>query len=101
MEIALYCLSYTKNIKDMADTFILPLQYQGEDKEFNCELRAWGYTYRIAVDLGGSEVLFEPDEEGKFRAAVPEAAPRKENWDIGLLSAIANQLQFYLEEGSS
>jgi hypothetical protein len=100
MEIALYCLSYRKNIKDMADTFILPLQYQGEDKEFDCQLRAWGYTYRIAVDLGGSEVLFEPDEEGKFRAAAPDGAQRKENQDIGLLSAIAEQLQFYLKEGS-
>lgn len=84
----------------MADPFMLPLEYKGEEKEFDCELRVMGYTYKIAVALQGAEVLFEPDEEGNFRAAVTDARLRKENWDVDLLAAIARQLEFHLK-GSS
>lgn len=76
----------------MAEAFILPLEYQGEERDFDCELRPMGYTFKIAVVVDGSEILFEPDEEGNFRAALPNPEENKVRWDKDLLRAIAGQL---------
>jgi len=54
----------------MAQTFIIPVIYEGEETDFEASFQSSGYTYRIAVDVFGTEVLFEPDEEGSYRALI-------------------------------
>ena len=47
----------------MNESFDIPVIYKGEEILFNGELLAYGYSYKIQVDVNGSIVLFEPDEE--------------------------------------
>ena len=54
----------------MEQTFIIPVIYEGEETDFEASFQPYGYTYRIAVDLFGNTVLFEPDEEGSYRALI-------------------------------
>ena len=57
----------------MEQTFIIPVIYEGEETDFEASFQPYGYTYRIAVDLFGTRVLFEPDEEGSYRALISPA----------------------------
>jgi hypothetical protein len=54
----------------MAQTFIISVIFEGEETDFNASFEPYGYTYRIAVDLFGTKILFEPDEEGSYRALI-------------------------------
>jgi hypothetical protein len=54
----------------MAQTFVIPVIFEGEETDINASFEPYGFTYRIAVDLFGTKVLFEPDEEGSYRALI-------------------------------
>jgi hypothetical protein len=63
----------------MNELFLIPLIYQGNEHEYKARFERWGYTHRIAVLIGEMTVVFEPDEEGAYRAlnaghpgAIPE-----------------------------
>lgn len=84
----------------MADTFTLTVPYKGKEMEFEGELRILGYTYKIAMQVQGAEVLLEPDEEGKLRVALSNLEDRKMNWDRDLLAAIAHQLESLFNKDS-
>jgi hypothetical protein len=65
-------------------------------------LRVYGYTHKIAVMVEGTEIIYEPDEEGKYRAFIPENFPDSSQFksefigkmpDPVLLEVIANQLE--------
>ena len=47
----------------MAESFTLVVNYEGKEYQLDSELRVFGYTHKIAVNLVGGEILFEPDEE--------------------------------------
>lgn len=78
----------------MDDTFMLPVTYQGEELEFESRLLTLGYIHRFEVDVNGVPVLFEPDEEGSYRALItPEQVETKGSLlKYELLLAIAEQL---------
>ena len=50
----------------MDDLFIIPLDYMGKSYEFETRIMSYGYTYRIEVDVEGTKVIFEPDEERNY-----------------------------------
>jgi hypothetical protein len=52
-----------------------------------------GYTYKIAVSLFGSELIFEPDEERNFRAVVDPAIERTKEYPAEILQKIAQFLE--------
>jgi hypothetical protein len=52
----------------MEDPSILTVNYKAVDKVFNARLLLQGYTHKIKVQIGETEVFFEPDEEGGYRA---------------------------------
>ena len=74
----------------MTELFTLAVVYNGKEYHFCCALKAYTYTYKIAIDVDGAEVLFEPDEERHYRAVVP--ATFYKEIDAGLLKAIAEEL---------
>ena len=47
----------------MEDTFDIPVTYNGKELLFKSRLLILGYTHKISVDVNGTEVLYEPDEE--------------------------------------
>jgi hypothetical protein len=55
----------------MDEPFFIPCRYKGVDRQFTATFQAFGYTFRFHVDVDGTDVIFERDEEGNFRAIIP------------------------------
>jgi len=81
----------------MAEFFTLAVLYKGEERQFDSELRVTGYTHKIAVNINGTEILFEPDEERNYRAVVSDADINKNRIDIELIKLIAAELEANLK----
>ena len=76
----------------MDDSFFLTVNVRGVERQFTASLHVFGYTHRFHVDVDGTEVLFERDEEGNYRAIVPPENLRKLP-DTGLLQSIAEAIE--------
>lgn len=76
----------------MDEPFELPVFYKGEEHFFTSQLQQSGYTHKIIVNIHGTEVAFEPDEERNYRALID---PEKMDKDIqiDLLKAIAESIE--------
>jgi hypothetical protein len=74
------------------ETFILPVEYNGKEFEFETSLQRFGYVYKFHVDVNGKEIIFEPDEEKNFRAIIPFGESMDHETDVELLKAIAETL---------
>lgn len=80
----------------MNEPFDLPVTYNGKERLFPARLLQLGYTHRFQVDVYGTEVLFEPDEERRYRA-IADADALPTNVDTGLLQAIAEGIEAALK----
>lgn len=82
----------------MPDDFEIPVVYRGKEISFPGQLITMGYSYKIQVDVYGSLISFEPDEERNFRAlvAVNELSENKEV-NKELLEVIAQSLEDILK----
>lgn len=58
-----------------------------------CALQNWGYSYRILVYLDDRTIVFEPDEERRFRALVQPEDQQQTAPSPVLLAAIAEELE--------
>jgi hypothetical protein len=76
----------------MAEPFTLVVSYKGKEYHFDSELRVYGYIHKIAINIEGEEMLFEPDEERNYRAVSPDYEGSKAKIDIGLIQAITKEL---------
>jgi len=77
----------------MNEPFNLPVIYQGTEHEFKARFERWGYTHRIAVLIHETTFIFEPDEEGNYRALNnPEQSGAAALVNINLLQAVAEKL---------
>jgi hypothetical protein len=75
------------------DELTLPVDYNGEELELPVRMYPYGYTFRVEVLVGETAVIFEPDEEGSYRALVSaEQADNNKMLSQGLLQAIAEAL---------
>jgi hypothetical protein len=72
----------------MEDSFIIPVQYNGTLREFEASLQVFTYTHRFQVSVEGTDVRFERDEEGHYRAVIYPENPGKIP-EAGLLQSIA------------
>jgi hypothetical protein len=55
----------------MCQEFEIPVVYNNQQFYFKARLLQLGpYTPKIQVDVNGTEVLFEPDEERTYRAYI-------------------------------
>jgi len=78
----------------MNEPFILELTFQNKAYELETGFQRYGYTHRIAVIIDNVTVLFEPEEEGSYRALVsPEQIEQSQTLSTGLLQAVANKLE--------
>jgi hypothetical protein len=51
----------------MNEPFIIPVNYDGQEKEYKARFERWGDSHRIFVLVDETTVVFEPDEEGGYR----------------------------------
>lgn len=82
----------------MEEPFQLPVSYKGHDHSYEAQLHLRGYTYQIRVTVEGTDIYYERDEEGAFRAVLANDAAEKEiqKIDRELLEAIMQQLEALL-----
>jgi len=52
----------------MTEPFTISVYYKGSTLDLTARLVVLGYTHQFRVSVGNSEVYFEPDEEGEYRA---------------------------------
>lgn len=76
----------------IGEAFELPVQFKGHERLLPARLVRFGYSYRIYVQAGDAEILFEPDEERNFRAMVEDAVAR-DKIDVELIRAIVEALE--------
>ena len=77
----------------MDNDFEIPVTYATKEYNFPAKLIAYGYTYKIEVDVFGNPIAFERDEEQNFRAIINTADLQETgSIDKDLLALIAEQL---------
>lgn len=54
----------------MDDEFILPVTFNGNEMELSARLLNYGYSSKLEVEIEGTKVIFEPDEERNWRAVI-------------------------------
>ena len=74
------------------EPFMINVSYKGAEREFQAVLRLYGYIHRFHVDVEGTDVQFERDEEGNYRAIIPPDTKGKIP-DAGLLQQIAGAIE--------
>jgi hypothetical protein len=52
----------------MDEEFIITILYKGAERHFPAKLLLQGFTHKFQVFLPETDVYFEPDEEGHYRA---------------------------------
>ncbi|MBC7828063.1 MAG: hypothetical protein H7122_09970 [Chitinophagaceae bacterium] len=74
----------------MDDSFEIPVLFNQKELLFPARLLHQGFTHKIKVDVNGLTIIFEPDEEGNYRAIIDDILLEKANEiNISLLKTIA------------
>ena len=82
----------------MDDTIEIPVNYKNKDLIFEAKFLQFGYAYKFEIDVNGTTVFFEPDEERNFRAIVdPSIENERMKIDKELIQLIAESLQAILK----
>ncbi len=80
------------------DEFELALKFKGKDILLPVKLMNYGTAYKLEVEIDGTKVLFEPDEERNWRAMISyEDVQADKKPDTGLLELIAKELDSILK----
>ena len=74
------------------EEFNLLLKYKDRELSLPVRFKTWGYTVRVEVEVNGTQVYFEPDEERNWRAVLVADQPAAIQPDPGLLAAIAEEI---------
>jgi hypothetical protein len=78
----------------MDNEFELPVRFNNKELNFPVRLLNYGYSYKLEVDIDGTKLLFEPDEERNWRALIAyEELNANKKLNIGLLKAIASSIE--------
>ena len=80
----------------MNEPFFIPVQYKGKEVEYEAILKQHGYVHVFHVNVEGATVMYERDEEGSFRALIPEGEKGKVP-DKELLRAIGEAIEEILK----
>ena len=76
----------------MDEPFLIAVEHKGTQREFEARLQVLGFTHRFLVDVDGTEMFFERDEEGCYRAIIPPENTGKIP-ETGLLQSIAGAIE--------
>ncbi len=73
--------------------FELPVIYNNKELVFPGKFLDYGYSSKIEMDIEGTKVLFEPDEERNWRALISfEDMQANKKLDQDLLKLIASAI---------
>src|SRR5258705_4562287 len=78
---------HTNNFEIMDEEFEIPVLHNNKELSSPSKLLKYGYSYKIEVDINGTKVFFEPDEERNWRALIAyEEIEKTKNVDRELLN---------------
>ncbi len=75
------------------DTLEIPVTYKNEELSLKARVVRFGYVNHIIVDLGGTQITIERDEEGNYRALGDAEKLQSTKVDTELIEAVVNVLQ--------
>jgi hypothetical protein len=52
----------------MQETIEIPVSYKGQELIFKAHTVKFGYVHHIVIDVNGTNITIERDEEGNYRA---------------------------------
>ena len=76
----------------MQDEIEIPIEINGEQRSFFARIIPYGYTYRLSVDVNGTEVFFEPDEQDQYRVILSDPEAKLSNTDKQIIKSVAEVL---------
>lgn len=80
------------------EEFELALKYKGQGMLLPVKLLNYGSSYKLEVEIDGTKVLFEPDEERNWRALISyEDVQANKKLDKELLELVASELNAILK----
>jgi hypothetical protein len=80
------------------DEFELALKFKEKEMLLPVKLMNYGTAYKLEVEIEGTKMLFEPDEERSWRAMISyEDVQANKKIDTGLLELIAKELDIILK----
>jgi hypothetical protein len=80
----------------MDEPFFLPVTFKGIEQQFEASLKRRGYVAVLEINVHEALVIFERDEQGDWRAILPEDHAGKTP-DVGLLRAIGEAIEQILQ----
>ncbi|MCW3081127.1 hypothetical protein [Segetibacter sp.] len=75
------------------DTLEIPVFYKNKELSLKADVVRFGYVNHIIVDLGGTQITIERDEEGNYRAIGDAEKMQPTKVDTELIEAVVNVLQ--------
>jgi hypothetical protein len=75
------------------DTLEIPVTYKNEELSLKAHVVRFGYVNHVVVDLEGTQITIERDEEGNYRAIGDTEKMQSTKVDTELIEAIVNVLQ--------
>ena len=70
------------------DTLEIPVIYKNEELSLKVHVVRFGYVNHIVVDLGGTQITIERDEEGNYRALGDTEKVESSKVDVDLIKAV-------------
>lgn len=77
----------------MAETLEIPVTYKGQERSFKTQVVRFGYVTHVLVELNGTQVTIERDEEGNYRALIDPERLSDTNVDKELVGAVIGVLE--------
>jgi hypothetical protein len=82
-------------MRNLVHEFELPVNWRDEEMLYKARLLKLGYGFKMEVEVDGRSILFEPDEEGNWRAITDPANFEKEKGpDPSLLKAMSDSIEY-------
>lgn len=75
------------------DTLEIPVTYKNEELSLKAHVVRLGYVNHVVVDLGGTQITIERDEEGNYRALGDAEKMEGAKVDVDLIKAVVMMLQ--------
>lgn len=76
----------------MAELFEIPVTFKNNELSFKAHSVRFGYVNHILVDIIGTQITIERDEEGNFRAVGDPEKMKDSKVDLDLVKAVVEVL---------
>jgi hypothetical protein len=82
-------------MRNLVHEFELPVNWRNEEMLYKARLVKLGYGFKMEVDVDERSIIFEPDEEGNWRAVNDASGIEKEKGpDPSLLKAMSESIEY-------